>query len=66
MKLKNKQIEVETIEGVNCWQEKTNSKSWFIYTRWDSSFIFNSFDARTSIAGCKKLSCVRHQIKAET
>jgi hypothetical protein len=59
MKLKNR-IEVETIEGVNCWQEKDQFKN--LYTRWDSSFIFNSFDARSSGFNSrlqKKLSCVR-------
>ncbi len=43
---KTDRVSVETIEGVNCWQEKkTNSENWFIYSRRNSTIVFNCFNA---------------------
>ena len=51
---KTDRIEVETIEGVNCWQEKRPiQKSRIVYSWRNSSIIFNCFNACCSCRNCR-------------
>jgi histidinol dehydrogenase len=59
MKLKKQIIEVETIEGVNCWK-KDQFKSWFIYPG-GTAPLFSTvlmLAVPASIAGCKEIVLV--------
>jgi histidinol dehydrogenase len=57
MKPKTNKIEVETIEGVNCWQERPIQKVGLYISRWNSP-LFSTvlmLAVPTSIAGCKEI-----------
>jgi histidinol dehydrogenase len=61
-----KGVDVQTAEGVNCWQQKNlHSKSRFVYS-WNSSIVFSTvlmLAIPAQMLVVKKYFYVRHQIK---
>ena len=63
---KTDKVEVETVKGVQCWQEKRPIEKVGLYIPGGTAPLFSTvlmLATPANIAGCKELYYVHHQIK---